>query len=293
MRLRMPDGRIKYVRTFFIVIHHQDARRECLGAIQDVTQRHLSDEALDKARSELAHVARNVGLGALTASIAHEVNQPLSGIIMNASTCVRLLTAQPPNIDGALETARRTIRDGNRAADVIVRVRQLFGKRPVATEMVELNEAAREVISLLSGDLQRNRVILRWDLHADALFVTGDRVQLQQVILNLVRNACDAMGAVNDRARQLLIRTDRDGEDHVRLTVQDVGVGLDAAGLERPFDAFFTTKDGGMGIGLSISRSIVERHGGRLWAVTNDGPGATFAFSIPRMVEDVASAPQV
>jgi C4-dicarboxylate-specific signal transduction histidine kinase len=222
-----------------------------------------------------------MSLGALAASIAHEVNQPLAGIITNASTCVRLLTADPPNVHGALETARRTIRDGSRAADVIARLRALFGGKPVATETVDLNDATREVISLLSSDLQRSRVILRAELDDDPLFVTGDRVQLQQVILNLVRNASDAMSSVDDRPRELLVRTERDERDHVRLTVQDVGTGLDPTGVDRLFDAFYTTKNAGMGIGLSVSRSIVERHSGRLWAASNEGPGATFAFSIP------------
>jgi PAS domain S-box-containing protein len=248
MRLRMPDGRIKYIRTFGNVIHHADARRECLGAMQDVTQRHLSDEALDKARSELAHVTRSMSLGALTASIAHEVNQPLSGIVTNAGTCVRFLTADPPNVDGALETARRTIRDGNRAAEVITRLRALFGKKATAIEAVDLNDAAREVISLLASDLQRGRVSLRAELDDDSLLVTGDRVQLQQVILNLVRNASDAMSSVDDRPRQLLVRTERDQGDHVRLTVRDVGVGLDPTGVDRLFDAFYTTKNDSMGI---------------------------------------------
>ena len=292
MRLRMPDGTIKYLRTFGTVSDHPDGRRECLGAMQDVTQRHLSEEALDKTRSELAHVTRSMSLGALTASIAHEVNQPLSGIVTNASTCVRLLKADPPNVDGALETARRTIRDGTRAADVIERLRALFGKKADATEIVDLNDAAREVISLLSGDLQRSRVILRAELDDESLLVVGDRVQLQQVILNLVRNASDAMSSVDDRPRRLLIRTERDEGEHVRLTVQDVGGGLDPAGMDRLFDPFYTTKNDGMGIGLSVSRAIIERHRGRLWAVANEGPGATFAFSIPCRSEGVAVAPE-
>jgi PAS domain S-box-containing protein len=290
MRLRMPDGRVKYIRTFGSVIHHPDGRRECLGAMQDVTQRHLSDEALDKARSELAYLSRSMSLGALTASIAHEVNQPLSGIITNASTCVRLLTAEPPNVARALETAHRMIRDSTRAADVVGRLRALFGRKAVAIETVDLNDAAREVISLLASDLQRNRVVLRPQLDDDTLLVTGDRVQLQQVILNLVRNASDAMSSVEDRPRQLLIKTARDEGDHVRLMVQDAGIGLDPADMDRLFDAFYTTKNEGMGVGLSISRSIIETHRGRLWATANEGPGATFVFSIPRRTEGEADA---
>ena len=219
----------------------------------------------------------------MTASIAHEVNQPLSGIITNASTCLRMLDADPPNIDGARETARRTIRDGNRASDVITRLRALFSKKEFTLEPLDLNEATREVIALSLNDLQRNRVILRSELADDLPTVTGDRIQLQQVILNLLRNASDAMVDVDDRPRQLLIRTEREDGDRVRLTVRDAGVGpRPPQSLDKLFDAFYTTKSGGMGIGLSVSRSIIERHQGRLWAEPNDGPGATFSFSIPR-----------
>jgi len=281
LRLRMRDGRVKYLRTFGHVIRRQDGRLESLGATQDVTQRRLAEEALDKIRSELARVARVTSLGALAASIAHEVNQPLSGIITNAGTCVRMLDADPPNVDGARETARRTIRDGHRASEVITRLRALFGKRDTTTESVNLNEAAREVIALSLGELQRNRVTLRAEF-ADALPpVLGDRVQLQQVILNLFLNASDAMSGVDDRPRQLVIRTERDEGDRVRLSVHDAGVGLDPQSLERLFEAFYTTKSGGMGIGLSVSRSIIESHNGRLWATPNQGPGATFSFSLP------------
>jgi signal transduction histidine kinase len=223
----------------------------------------------------------------LTASIAHEINQPLSGIITNASTCLRMLAADPPNIEGACETARRTIRDGNRASDVITRLRALFGKKDTATESVDVNEATREVIALSLGELQRSRVILRAELADDLPPVTGDRVQLQQVILNLVRNASDAMSGVDDRPRQLVIRTERDEDDRVRLIVQDTGVGFDPQAAGRLFEAFYTTKNGGMGIGLSVSRSIIESHHGRLWAAPNDGPGVTFSFSIPRASECV------
>ena len=237
-------------------------------------------------------MARVTSLGALTASIAHEVNQPLSGIITNASTCLRMLAADPPNVDGARETARRTIRDGNRASDVITRLRALFSKKDATTESVDLNEATREVIALSLSELQRNRVILRPELADDLPPVTGDRVQLQQVILNLLRNASDAMSGVDDRPRQLVIRTERDEGDRVRLTVQDAGVGFDPQGVDRLFEAFYTTKSGGMGIGLSVSRSIIESHHGRLWAAPNDGPGATFSFSIPRAAEGCDGRPQ-
>ena len=289
-RLLMPDGSIKYLHAVAHAIRDHQGHLEYIAAVQDVTARRLSEEALDKARSELAHVARVTSLGALTASIAHEVNQPLSGIITNASTCLRMLDADPPNVDGARETARRAIRDGNRASDVIARLRALFSKKEFTLEPLDLNDATREVIALSFNDLQRNRVILESDLADDLPVVTGDRIQLQQVLLNLLRNASDAMAGVHDRPRQMLIRTERENVDRVRVTVRDAGVGLDRQSMDKLFDAFYTTKSGGMGIGLSVSRSIVERHHGRLWAEPNDGPGATFSFSIPLAPEAIIHA---
>jgi signal transduction histidine kinase len=226
----------------------------------------------------------------LTASIAHEVNQPLSGIMTNASTCLRMLAADPPDVDGARETAQRTIRDGNRASDVIARVRALFTKKESATESVDLNEATLEVIALLLSELQRNRVMLHSELAEDLPTITGDRVQLQQVMLNLLRNASDAMVDVHDRPRQLLIRTERGDGDGVRVSVRDAGVGIDPQNMNKLLDAFYTTKADGMGIGLFVSRSIIESHHGRLWAEPNDGPGATFAFSIPSRPESLPDA---
>jgi PAS domain S-box-containing protein len=280
-RLLMPDHSVKYLHMIAHGTRNDEGELEYIGAVQDVTQRRFSEEALAKARSELAHVARVMSLGALTASIAHEVNQPLSGIITNANTCLRMLAADPPNVDGARETARRTIRDGDRAAAVITRLRALFSKKDATIESVDLNEATREVIALSLSELQRNRVILRSDLADNLPPVAGDRVQLQQVILNLVRNASDAMSGVEDRPKQLLIRTEPDEGGQVRLSVQDAGVGFDPQVMDRLFDSFYTTKNDGMGIGLSVSRSIIASHHGRLWATPNEGPGATFSFSIP------------
>src|SRR5467141_1333467 len=241
-RLLMPDHSVKYLHMIAHGTQNEDGELEYIGAVQDVTNRQLSEEALGKARSELAHVARVRSLGALTASIAHEVNQPLSGIITNANTCLRMLAADPPNVDGARETARRTLRDGDRASDVVTRLRALFSRKELTLESLDLNQAAREVIALSWSDLQRSRVIVRAELAEDLPLVMGDRVQLQQVILNLLLNAADAMS-------------------------------------------------GGMGIGLSISRSIIENHGGRLWARPNDGPGVTFAFSVPYTSEGEPAAP--
>jgi C4-dicarboxylate-specific signal transduction histidine kinase len=280
-RLLMPDQSIKYMHAVARATRDRNSELEYIAAVRDVTARRLADEALDKARSELAHVARVMSLGALTASIAHEVNQPLSGIITNASTCMRMLDSEPPNVDGARETAKRTIRDGRRAADVISRLRALFTHKEAATELVDLNEATEEVIALSRPELERNGVITRTELAKRLPFVTGDRVQLQQVILNLLRNGSDAMSAVDDRPRELRFTTEVEEGNCVRLSVRDAGVGFEPQALDRLYQSFYTTKSDGMGIGLSVSRSIIENHRGRLWATPNDGPGVTFSFSLP------------
>ena len=230
---------------------------------------------------ELAHANRIATLGQLSASIAHELNQPLTGILTNCATCLRMLTGDPPDLDGAREAVRRTMRDGNRASDVVARLRALFNKAQLASESVDLNEATREVIGLSLGEIQNARVIVRTELADDLPFVTADRVQLQQVVLNLLRNALDAMNTVNDRPRKLLIRTERQEGGHVRLSVKDAGVGFDPRTVEKLFEPFYSTKNDGMGVGLSVSRSIIENHQGRLWAVPNEGQGATFLFSVP------------
>jgi PAS domain S-box-containing protein len=287
-RLRMPDGAVKYVHVAAHV-RGDHGQLEYIGAVQDVTERRSSEEALSKARSELSQMARVTSLGVLTASIAHEVNQPLSGIITNAGTCLRMLAADPPNVEGARETVRRTIRDGNRAADVISRLRALYGKKEPTIESVDLNEATREVLALSLSELQRNRVVVQQELVDDLPLVAGDRVQLQQVILNLLRNASEAMSTIDDRPRDLLIRTEPVDDDRVRLSVSDVGIGFEPQVTDKVFEAFYTTKDEGMGIGLSVSRSIIERHHGRLWAMPNSGPGVTFSFSIPCKVDGLTS----
>jgi C4-dicarboxylate-specific signal transduction histidine kinase len=288
-RLRLPDNTMKYLRVVARRTHDQDGQLEYIGAVQDVTHRRHTEEALAKLRAELARAARVTSLGVLTAAIAHEVNQPLAGIVTNAGTCRRMLAADPPDIEGARETAKRTIRDAERASEVVKRLRALFCKKGATRESLDLNEATREVVALSLSELERNRVIVRTELAGDLPRVQGDRVQLQQVILNLLLNASDAMSGVDDRPRQLVIKTERDNDDRVRLSVRDTGVGFERQGADRLFDAFYTTKASGMGIGLSVSRSIIESHKGRLWATLNDGPGATFAFSIPRGPQSVTA----
>ena len=290
-RLKMPDQSVKYIHVVAHGRRDKDGQLEYIGAVQDVTERRLSEQALDKARSELARMARVTSLGALTASITHEVNQPLLGIVMNASICLRMLAADPPNVGGAQETLRLLISDGYRASDVIKRLRALFTKDSTTTELLDVGEAAKEVVALSLNELRRNHVFVRTALARELPRVVGDRVQLQQVILNLLLNASEAMRGVDDRSRQVLVRTDLDEADNVRVMVQDAGVGFEPNDMERLFEAFYTTKSDGMGIGLSISRSIIERHRGRIWAEPNtDGPGATFSFSIPRAPEDAMTS---
>jgi len=281
-RVVLADHSLRYLHVVARGTHDEQGRLEYIGAIQDVTNRRVAEEALAKAKSELWHVARVVSLGALSASIAHEVNQPLSGIITNASTCLKMLTADPPNVSGALETTRRTLRDGSRAAEVIGRLRVLFAKREEKTEVVDLNEAAREVVALTDSELKENGVNLCLRLAEALPRVLGDRVQLQQVILNLLLNATDAMAGIEGRPKQLTIITSLDDPDGVRLSVSDTGVGLAAHLVARLSEPFYTTKSNGMGIGLFVSRSIVESHQGRLCFSANDGPGVTFSFAIPR-----------
>lgn len=257
---------------------------------RDISEsRRLQDEQrrYHDMQLELAHANRIATLGQLSASIAHELNQPLTGILTNCSTCLRMLTSDPLNLDGAREAVQRTIRDGNRASDVTVRLRALFNKIQPASEVVDLNEATQEVIALSLAEIQNSRVIVRTELADDLGFVSADRVQLQQVVLNLLRNALDAMSSIEDGPRDLLIRSERETGDWVRVSVRDSGVGFDPQTSDRLFEPFYSTKSDGMGIGLSVSRSIIENHHGRLVAALNDGPGATFSFSVPcRTVTD-------
>jgi signal transduction histidine kinase len=289
-RIRLRDHSVRYLRVVAHRVRDSQSCFEYIGAVQDVTHRRHTEEALAKLRAELAQAARAASLGVLTAAIAHEVSQPLAGIVTNASTCRRMLAGDPPDVAGARETARRTIRDAERASEVIKRLRALFCKKVATTESLDLNEVTREVIALSLSELERNNVIVRTELAGKLPRVQGDRVQLQQVMLNLFLNASDAMSSVDDRPRQLVIRTAQDEGDHVRLSVRDAGVGFEPGRVDRLFDAFYTTKSGGMGIGLSVSRSIIESHKGRIWATSNDGPGSTFAFSVPCAPMDVTGS---
>jgi len=279
-RLLMPDGAVKNVHVVVEPVNLDLNNREFVGTMMDITERKLAEEAVRKAQTELAHVSRVTTMGELAASIAHEVNQPLVGVVTNASAGLRYLGWDTPNLGEAKEAIRAIIRDGNRAADVVSRMRALFKKVSPAKEVLNINEAIEEVVLLTQSEARRNKVLLRVELFKDLPSVMADRVQLQQVLMNLILNGIQAMNGVEDRERVLAVRTERGEDDEIKVAVQDCGIGIDPDRVERVFDAFHTTKPGGMGMGLSISRSIVESHGGRLWVTPNDGPGVTFQFTL-------------
>jgi PAS domain S-box-containing protein len=244
-------------------------------------ERQRAEAALHHAQAELAHVTRVATLGELTTSIAHEVNQPLAAVVTNGNACMRWLSREPPNLEEAREAVRRIIRDGHRAGEVIARMRALVRKAGPQKARLAINGVIAEVIALADSELRRHGVALHTDLAAELPPVLGDRIQLQQVLLNLLLNGMEAMRAVTDRPRALIVRSQPEEAAAIRVAVQDAGVGIDSQDLDRIFTAFVTTKPEGLGMGLAISRSIIEAHGGRLWATPNAGPGATVQFTLP------------
>jgi signal transduction histidine kinase len=216
----------------------------------------------------------------MAAAIAHEINQPLAGIVLNGNAALRWLAGESPNLHEAREATQRIVRDGQRAGDVITRLRSLFRRDGAPNERLDISDVVLEVIAITRSEVQKGGAIIRTWMADGLPAITGDRVQLQQLVLNLIMNAVEAMGDVDQHAREIVITTEA-GSDGVQVAVRDSGVGLDPDSKEKIFDAFYTNKRGGMGMGLAISRSIIEHHGGRLWAVSNEGPGATFLFTIP------------
>jgi PAS domain S-box-containing protein len=281
-RITRADGETRFIHSRGTLIRDAHGRPyRASRASEDVTEARHAEEALARAEAELAHVTRVTTMGQLTASIAHEVNQPLGAMVANAAAAERWLAATPPETARAREALRGIVDDGQRAGAVIGRVRALMKREAPREEPVDINEAIREVLVLARQEQRRNDVVVEV-LLGDALpHVHGDKVQLQQVLLNLTVNALEAMGGRAEAPRTLTVRSEKDGARGVLVTVSDTGVGLDPVGADRLFDPFYTTKVGGMGMGLAISRSIIESHGGRIWAGPNSPRGAVFRFAIP------------
>jgi PAS domain S-box-containing protein len=300
-RLLMPGGSVKHVH---IVAHGESdeaGRTEFVGAVMDVTERKRAEEALHaenaerfraeealrNAQADLARAARLTTMGELAASIAHEVNQPMMAVVTNADTCSRWLAKDPPDLDEARQAAERIVGAGHRAADIIRTIRALARKATPEMTRFDVNTAIANVLTLTRGELQRHDVLLKTELSAGLEPVLGDRGQLQQVILNLIVNGIEAMSAITQQPRVLRVSSQTDGPGNVLIAVGDTGVGLDPTKMDCIFDAFFTTKPEGMGMGLSICRSIVEGHGGRLWASPNSPRGSIFHFTVPAAADGV------
>jgi C4-dicarboxylate-specific signal transduction histidine kinase len=264
----------------------RQARDELETRVQERTRElRQANDTLREREAELTHVTRVMTLGELTASIAHEINQPLAAIVTNGNACLRWLDSATPNFSEARQAVQRIIKDSYRASEVIARIRTLVKKAPPRNDLVDLNEVIVEVLALAQSETRRHRVSLKQQLANDLPRVRGDRVQLQQVILNLIINGLEAIAKSKDATRELTISSGVDDSNNVIVAVKDSGEGLDAANLERVFDAFYTTKAEGMGMGLAISRTIIESHGGRLWATPNSPKGAVFQFTLSTAAE--------
>jgi len=281
-RLLMPDGAVKHIHVVAHAERDESGDLELVGAVMDVTERKCAEEALHEAQANLARVSRVTTMGELTASLAHEVNQPIAAAVTNANTCLRWLTREQPDVEEARAAAMRIVKDGTRAAEIIKRIRLLFKKGTPERELVDANEVIREMTVLLRSEAARYVVSIRTELAAGLPQVMADRVQLQQVLMNLMINGIDAMkGTIG--GGELTIKSEV-GDNGLVISVSDTGVGLPPEQAEDIFMAFFTTKDNGTGMGLPISRSIIESHGGRLWVAAKSGRGATFQFTLPKTV---------
>jgi PAS domain S-box-containing protein len=285
-RILLPSATVKYVHSVgHPALDASGNLVQFVGSSTDITERKRAEESLRQAQADLARVNRVTTMGELTASLAHEVNQPIAAAVTNANTCLRWLTRDQPDVEEARAAAMRIVNDGTRAAEIIKRIRLLFKKETSERELLDVNEVIREMIVLLRGEAMRYSILVRTELEADTPRVMADRVQLQQVLMNLMLNGIDALRDAHG-ARELAIKSQRAETDQVLVSVNDTGAGLPPQQSNRVFEAFFTTKPHGTGMGLSISRSIVESHGGRLWAANNAPRGASFCFTLPTKVEE-------
>ena len=282
-----PSGLTKHLHVRAHRVRFDSGDDEIVGALIDVSEARQAQEALHAAQTALAHAARVATLGEMSASIAHEVNQPLAGIVTNGEAGLRWLNRKEPELGEVRSAMERMIRDGKRASQVVERLRALARKAPAQTMPLDLNEVITEGAALLQREIQNHRIVLQLDLARDLPPVLAGRVELQQVVINLMMNGMQAMEPVTDRPRRLVVRSSRH-DDEVLVSVRDTGVGIDPDNIDRLFNAFFTTRANGMGMGLSIGRSIVESYGGRIWASNNDGPGTTFQFALPLRAESAS-----
>jgi len=285
-RIVRPDG-IRYIHSLAHAVFDENGTVvEYVGTVIDTTERKLAEEALGQAHTELAHASRVLTMGELTASIAHEVNQPLGAIVTNGNASLRLISRNPPDVEGSQEAIECMISDAMRASEVIKRIRAMLKKSVPEKTLLNINETIHDVIGLTASQLANNQIALRTKLSPDRLMVLGDRVQLQQVMLNLILNSNEAMSKPGWQLRELVISSQLTKPNEITVEMRDSGPGLELGDQERIFDAFVTSKDGGLGLGLSISRTIIEAHGGRLWSTANKGQGATFQFTLPTSTEN-------
>jgi C4-dicarboxylate-specific signal transduction histidine kinase len=279
-RLLTPSGSLKQVHVRARRFGNDPRAEEIVGALMDITAAKVAQEALDKAQKELAHVTRVTTLGEMSASIAHELNQPLSAIVTNGQACLQWLNRDDPVIEEAIEAIRRMAADADRASLVLRRIRELSKKSDPEMVRLDINALIDEAVILVKREAINNRATLLLELDSGLPPVRGDRIQLQQVIINLVNNGIEAMAKIDDRPRELFVRTQPHNSDHVLVAVQDAGIGITPDDSDRLFTAFYTTKPEGLGMGLSICRSIILAHGGKVWALPNEGPGTTFHFTL-------------
>jgi signal transduction histidine kinase len=290
-RVVLADGTLKHFHVIGHPVFDEAGEvREYVGTVMDITERKRAEEERERLRqlqSDLAHMNRVTTMGELTASLAHEIKQPISAAVMDAGTCVEWLAREKPDIEEARNALSRIIKDVSRASEIIDRIRFLFKKGEPQRELVDVNEVIREMIVLLRNEASQASISIRTDLAVDLQSITADRVQLQQVFMNLMLNAIDAMKE-RKATGELTIKSEHNPAAQLLISVSDNGAGLPPDQADKIFDAFFTTKPQGTGMGLSISRSIIESHGGRLWATPNSGQGATFQFTLPRDMKSAA-----